>query len=617
MEATIESEAAAYAHIFNVETTHTDPTKRKQILHEMMFQFPDSSITAIMGPSGSGKTTLLNFLTGSVSRGVLAEGKVVLNGRHAFVPQDDRLHGFYTCKSYMKHYAFLSGLKGTTTDAEDKHMDQIFEGLGLTGHKNTIVGDLFRKGLSGGQKRRLSVALEALSSPETLFLDEPTSGLDAESAYRMMCFLREYAKPKGRRVILTIHQPSSFLWKLIDNVILLSRGKLMYEGPRKRMTEFFADNDCPCPSDYNPADHFVTLVNDEFVLHQKSVDDWADSFQDWKLSIEDSVISESDVFSQSSGRLSINSSLSAKRGLVRSSSYFMASVRLSRASINSIEIKTVPSSRADWFHASLALTQRYFLNLWLNPGILGTRVAMYSMLSLLIGALFYNLGDNDSYSSVQSRIALQFYCVAFFVFMSVAVLPFTVMERAIVEKEVRNGYYHPAVFQLAQAIASVPGTFLLALITTVIVISLTGLREPIWYFINMFLALCCAEALAHLVSHVVPHFIIGMAVLAGIYGMFMLLQGFMIVPSEFPSWLGWSYNIAFHTYSWRSFMYSEFSGDDVRFESAEFRTGFDVLRLYEIDDVNRTHDMIVLLCYSICVHLLSFIVLHVKYVMFK
>jgi len=224
------------------------------------------------------------------------------------------------------------------------------------------------------------------------------------------------------------------------------------------------------------------------------------------------------------------------------------------------------------------------------------------------------LGALTTFTSVQSRIALLFYCVAFFIFMSVAVLPFTVIERDIVEKEVRNSYYHPAVYQISQAIASIPGAVLLALVTTAIIVSMTGLREPSWFFINMFLSLVCAEALAQLISHLVPHFIIGIGLLAGVYGLFMLLQGFMLVPSEFPGWLKWTYNIAFHTYAWRTFMFSEFR--DQIYPDAEgqgLETGNAVLAIYEIDDINRAHDMFILVGYTIIIHLFSFIVLQYKY----
>jgi len=568
-----------------------------------------------MGPSGSGKTTLLNFVTGNISGGLKADGHVQLNGQMGFVPQQDHLHGFYTCRSYMRHYTRLVGLDDNVATAK-LSMDLLI-GLGLDKHADTIVGDLFRKGLSGGQQRRLSVALEALSSPETLFLDEPTSGLDSESAYQVMKFLDSYARASGRRVILTIHQPSSFIWKMIDNVVLLSKGKLMYQGPRSQMESFFAQNGSPCPPEYNPADHYVTVVNDEFTLHEKSVEAWADAFEQWQKlgGMKDDVelaLNRSDPATAPSGTSILRSMrTNSIRSTVIPSSRANALVAVRR---NSIRSTVIPSSRANALVAVFELTRRYLLNLWLNPGILGTRVIMYSMLSGLIGMLFWDLESSTSYASVQSRIALLFYCVSFFVFMSVAAVPFAVMERGIVEKEVRNGYYHPAIFQAAQSIASIPGTFVLALITTVITVSMTGLRAPIWYFLNTLLALNCAEGMAQLVSHIVPHFIIGIALIAGLYGMFMLLPGFVIVPSEFPSWLGWTYNIAFHTYSWRSFMFNEFSGDDMKFDSVEFPTGMDVLRLYEIEDVDPTFDMIVLVGYAVVINLVSFLVLHVKYV---
>jgi len=558
---------------------------QQRILHSMFVQFPEDQVTAILGPSGSGKTTLLDFLTGSISGGLTARGEVNFPNRSAYVPQGDRLHGFYTCYDYMLHYARLSGLN--INDETKRTIDNLLESLGLSNQKNTIVGDIFLRGLSGGQQRRLSVALEALTSPSTLFLDEPTSGLDSQSALQLVKFLNRYVREApGRRVILTIHQPSSFIWQEIDNVVLLSAGKLMYQGKRGLMEEFFEANNAPTPPNYNPADHYVTMVNADFTLHDNtdniSPDEWALAFTQWNAKEDEN---DDDRLSNSSNdRAENNATL----------------------------------SRGSNFNAVGELTRRYFKNLVRNPGILGTRLAMYTVLSLLIGALFWNLGALTTFTSVQSRIALLFYCVAFFIFMSVAVLPFTVIERHIVEKEIRNFYYHPIVYQIAQAIASVPGAALLALVTTTLILAMTGLREPYWFFLDMFLSLVCAEALAQLISHLVPHFIIGIGLLAGVYGLFMLLQGFMLVPSEFPGWLKWTHNIAFHTYAWRSFMFSEFH--DQMYPDAEgqgLENGNTVLEIYEIDDVNRANDMGILVGYAVIIHLISFIVIQYKYISMK
>eukprot|EP00980_Cylindrotheca_fusiformis_P016338 scaffold4855_cov99-Cylindrotheca_fusiformis.AAC.5 len=235
----------------------------------------------------------------------------------------------------------------------------------------------------------------------------------------------------------------------------------------------------------------------------------------------------------------------------------------------------------------------------------------------MVGGLFNGLGDRTDYESIMSRTAVLFYCVAFFIFMSVAVLPFTVMERGIVDKEVLNGYYHPIAYQVAQGLSTIPGAGVLAGLTSIIIVFLLNLNDGWWYFLNMFLALCISEALAQMVSHVVPHFVIGMAGIAGLFGFFMLFMGFMVIPSDFPEGLKWTYYIAFHTYSWRSFMVTEFHSLTFDDPMSPFQTGHDVLKFYEIEDVNRGNDMIVLACYAVVIHLISFVVLVIRYSFFK
>jgi ABC-type multidrug transport system ATPase subunit len=167
---------------------------------------------------------------------------------------------------------------------------------------------------------------------------------DAESALRLMEFVKDYARAgSGRRVILTIHQPSSSIWQLMDNVILLAKGKLMYEGSRENMEKFFESCGHATPMGWNPADHYVTMVNDEFRDHGKSVDEWADSNKKF-------VQPKSEPKDHS------------------------------RSMVAAAQKEMVETKRSNSFSAVGPLLYRYCLNLWLNPGILGTRVAMYSML---------------------------------------------------------------------------------------------------------------------------------------------------------------------------------------------------------------------------------------------
>lgn len=198
--------------------------------------------------------------------------------------------------------------------------------------------------------------------------------------------------------------------------------------------------------------------------------------------------------------------------------------------------------------------------------------------------------------------------------MSITVLPFSVMERDIIDKEVLNRYYHSAAYQLSMAISSILIAATLAFIITLMVITMTGMRDPVWYFIAMFASLVIAEAFAILISHVAPHFVVGLAFVAMLYGFFMLCFGFVVLPSRFPGWMRWAYYIAFHTYCWRTFMITEFGDNDVIYEgNALFRTGEDILRFYEIDDVERHHDMIILAVYAIGIHMISVIYLYFRY----
>lgn len=257
----------------------------------------------------------------------------------------------------MKHYARLSNIKMQSSELEVT-INALIAELGLTEQKDTIVGDLFLKGLSGGQKRRLSIALEALSCPENFFLDEPTSGLDAESALQVMEFLKSYARgAAGRRVILTIHQPSAFIWERIDNVVLLSKGKLVYEGARVNIETFFASHGHPTPVGWNASDHYVTMVNDEFRDHAKSVDEWANLYMQWE-----------------------NQHHLGEDGSVAFRTHQANQATRSKSMISVAQKDRNMSSRSTNFRAVFELTYRYFLNLWFNPGILLTRVAMYSML---------------------------------------------------------------------------------------------------------------------------------------------------------------------------------------------------------------------------------------------
>ena len=258
--------------------------KEKVLLHPMKIDLPNASLTAIIGPAGSGRTTLMKFLSGSLDNSIRYRGGANLPGTRSYLAQHTHLHGFYTAQSYLKHYDRLTtGLaRGGKTQ---KEIDGILKGLGILENRQHIaVGDLFRRGLSEGEQRRLDLGLMVLGAPDTLFCEEPTGNLDSETSSSVMEFLKGYSSQPGRRVIVTINKPSSFTWNLIDNVILVAQGKMIYEGPRFDMEAFFAYNQSPTPKRFSPVEHYLSVVSSlsKKKKDARSVEEWAESFKKWQ-----------------------------------------------------------------------------------------------------------------------------------------------------------------------------------------------------------------------------------------------------------------------------------------------------------------------------------------------
>ncbi|KAJ0476745.1 putative ABC-type xenobiotic transporter [Helianthus annuus] len=172
--------------------------------------------------------------------------------------------GTLTVKETITYSARLR-LPGDLTKSE---VNGIVEGtimeMGLQDCADKLIGNWHLRGISGGEKKRLSIALEILTKPTLLFLDEPTSGLDSASAFFVVQALRSVARDGRRTVVSSIHQPSSEVFALFDDLFLLSGGETVFFGEAKLAVEFFAEAGIPCPSRRNPSDHFLRCINSDF-----------------------------------------------------------------------------------------------------------------------------------------------------------------------------------------------------------------------------------------------------------------------------------------------------------------------------------------------------------------
>ncbi|KAL1414537.1 hypothetical protein MTO96_007326 [Rhipicephalus appendiculatus] len=220
----------------NVSYAVTHGKEKKTLVKNMYGKAASGTMTAIMGPSGAGKTTLLNVLSGHYDKGY--EGEVQVNGW----VRDTELFNRQSCYRPPSEHTWST---------------RRCLGGGLEDCRNTRAGQL-----SGGQRKRLSIAQEVVSNPPVIFLDEPTSGLDSSSALRCVSVMKSLASA-GHTVICSIHNPSAKLLYHFDTLYMISGGSCIYNGSVESLLPFLQSQGLNCPAHHNPADYITEIASGE------------------------------------------------------------------------------------------------------------------------------------------------------------------------------------------------------------------------------------------------------------------------------------------------------------------------------------------------------------------
>jgi len=567
----------------------------KEILKDVSLAVAPGEVLAIMGPSGSGKTSLLDAIAHRLrGKGIKVTGQILFNGKRehrrkrrmllSYVSQEDALLGDFTVRETLWFAArFFYGYNVPTADLKEK-IETLIDAIGLRSCADTIVGTIFFKGLSGGQRRRLSIAVELISSPSILLLDEPTSGLDSASAYAVMNQLKNLAN-LGHSIVATIHQPSSEIWARFDQFMLMAQGSTVFVGEASLASKFFESFGYSCPAQFNPADYIIGLVNTDFEIElfkrPSSIDELAVAFKKSHFAqivkrrlemggalLPDSVSGLPESFVQTSTAITLEDDIKSSNA----------------ASLESTPIQPVKSTptfddddddddnenfyrrccvagggRAGFGSNLRTLLHRNFLNVIRNPGLILVRLVMYLMLALFLGLTFLYMGRTYDAQSVVARNSLLFFVAAFFVFMSVAVIPFIMEDRAVFLREKRNGAYTVAPYVIAQFLANmIPGTLIISLLTSIVIVFMSSLNNFGFYFLCLWFSLIFAETFVFFVGSISPHYIIGIACAAGFFGLCMVVEGFFIVFYNIGWWIRWIGYITPHRYSFRAFMRNEY-----------------------------------------------------------
>lgn len=497
-----------------------------------------SRFLAIMGPSGSGKTTLMNVLARRMG-GAKMDGVSKINGipysnaelktLSGYVMQDDLLNGNLTVQETLDFTAELR-LPSTMTAEERKvRVDEAIHKVGLNLCRNTIIGTPTIKGVSGGERKRVCVAMELLTHPRLLFLDEPTSGLDSVTAYSLTKTLKDLAAAGDCTVVCTIHQPQTKIFNLFDDLMLLKAGLVVYYGPADKTVDFFAEAGFPCPPLTNPADHFLDVITPPAssqltsVSHQHSDVDKAlmRVFKPVNNKVEEEYEMYSDVF--------------------------------------------VHAPRS-WGHQFSVLLRRCFLESTRSYAVIITLLAQNLVMALLIGGAFFQIGK-DANSQIRRQPLLFFTVINQGIFSALSVINSFPSERLLVLRERAAGTYQVSAYFLAKNVADaliqLPGP----IIFSCIVYWMVGLQaEAGKFFIFlafMILTSMASTSLALMVSALARTTTLAVTILPMILEVSRLFGGFFLSPVNLPKYFVWLDALSYVKYAYVAVSLNEQSGLEI------------------------------------------------------
>ncbi|EDW77382.2 uncharacterized protein Dwil_GK18117, isoform C [Drosophila willistoni] len=501
-----------------------------QILKQASGTLKSGRLTAILGPSGAGKSTLLNVLAAFKINGV--DGQFLINGKprdimayrkmSSYIPQNYVMLNLLTVEETLRVSADLKLPRSTTTEEKQKIINEIMDILQLKCCRQTLV-----RNISGGEHKRLSIGIELITNPPIMFFDEPTSGLDSVASYQVICHLQSLAK-LGRIVVCVVHQPSSRLMRLFDDVLIMAHGEVLYAGEQKDMLTTFSQFGYNCPQYYNPAD-FVLEVGSESSSTQRC----------------------EDLILQNKLRHSIIDKNSCKFHIDESAALLnMPPTTLTHSqelgNMHLLRLK----ERVGFFYQLKILLKRHLRSMSRDMMAVQLRILMHIIVALLLGVVYWQIG-NDA-SKIVSNVSCLFFIILFvFAGNAMPSILLCIQDSAVFIREYYNGWYSLRAYYISKVLADLP----LQLICPTLFISIgylmTGQPPELFRFVMCWGILVMTSFIGHFIGVVAGTSLtmqLAIFIVPSVAIPFLLFSGFFIRLRELSWFLRPICDISFFRY---------------------------------------------------------------------
>jgi len=628
--------------------------KERLILNNMSGYVAPGSMLAIMGPSGSGKTTLLNVLAGRINRKKWS-GEVTINNKPAdrnilkvlagYVPQDDILYGSQTVYEAIMFYAHLK-LPHLSMEEKDKRVRNLIDALGLTKVIDSFIGFVgaeaassgLQRGISGGERKRTSIGCQLITDPALLFLDEPTTGLDSFAAEAVIRVLARQLQ-LGRTIIFTIHQPSTDVLKLFDQLLIIAQGRTIYMGPQNRALKYFKSVGLPCPADENPGDHFV-----EVIFRQKSAKPKnKNSESEGHSSDESQSLIKSKKKSKSrkkKNRLSkidppppayvpaspeiegaSKSAALADERVIQLAEQFNQSKFSKFTPPPVTESNELPPLRRAGLGVQIReLFKRNVNQILRDPAGIKAGLAQQIVIAIIFGVLYFDLGNDQA--SLQNRAGALFFGAVFLMFGGMlAPLALFAVERKQFIFQYMEALYTPLTYYLCKIIPELFPIVVNVTAFSIIFYFMLGLVMTAQHFfifwILSILLVITAQAFAFFFSSLVSDYGVLTTIFPIIFLPQMIFSGFYLNSANTPKYFIWIEYLSIVKYTFRPLCRNELEGQAFYCTEESLRTIYKGVCPYTLGDQWLTFrllndfpifgDALVLIGFSIFYHVFGFL----------